>query len=486
MKNGQSTLDEMHGETASAHARKLAENICGLTLLLASSTASHTVIPSFANGPWFAWYVVPLMVALVATCLVCLARYRAFEGPGHWVFFFGAAAYACGATAFVLGGSFLHPVFLVGAGVLTGVGGVAVAIRATAAYASPDMRENLLLVGGALLISSLVHCVYMFAGSMGARALFFSCLALGLVGLFRTGPAACGRVRDCSGAEPRPSEVLDLFSSVMSIPLLGVFSYAMFLKPGVVAEAVRPLLWGFDKETILYMAAAVTLLCVGLARPRRPLYTTVFRVVVPVCIIAILVFQSFPHGTMAYGCAGVCGVFVNALMVQFALVVGFTTAASPDRHPMRSICPLLIAYALGRLGALSMNTFATARTDDVHSVYQVVMTFLMALMLVLVLLQYRKGMKNDGQPFQATMSEVVAAACERLADENALSEREQDVLAMMARGYAPAYIADALVISDSTVRTHVKAIYRKLGISSREELIGLVEKASENGSGDTA
>lgn len=481
-----STSGEERCKTASEDARRLAADAICLALLLASSPASHAVIPSFADGPWFAWYVVPLMVTLVAACLVCLARYHAVEGPGRQTALLGAAAYACGAVAFALGGPFLQPVFLIGAGVLTGMGGSVVAIRAVALLGRSDMCENLTLVGGALLASSLVCCAYMLVGGTGAQALFCACLAIGLVWLLRTDPVACARTCGDDRAEPRSTGVLDLFSSVMSIPLLGVFSYAMFLKPGVVADAARPLLWGLDEETLLYMAAAAALLCVGLARPRRPLYTTVYRVVVPVCIIAVLVFQSFPHGTVAYGCASVCSVFVNALMVQFALVVTFTTAAAPDRHPMRSACPLLVAYALGRLGALGMTAFAAAWTDDAYVVYQVVMTFLMACMLVLVLLQYRKGMKGDVRPLQATMSEVVGAACGRLAAEGGLSEREQDVLAMMARGYAPAYIADALVISDSTVRTHVKAIYRKLGISSREELIGLVEKASVGVAGSAA
>ena len=34
----------------------------------------------------------------------------------------------------------------------------------------------------------------------------------------------------------------------------------------------------------------------------------------------------------------------------------------------------------------------------------------------------------------------------------------------------------ALVISESTVRTHVKSIYKKLGVNSREELVSKVSE----------
>ncbi|ODT82518.1 MAG: DNA-binding response regulator [Pelagibacterium sp. SCN 64-44] len=50
-----------------------------------------------------------------------------------------------------------------------------------------------------------------------------------------------------------------------------------------------------------------------------------------------------------------------------------------------------------------------------------------------------------------------------------LTMREADVLAMVAQGLRNTEVARALGLADSTVATHVKNIYRKLGISSRAE-----------------
>ena len=51
-----------------------------------------------------------------------------------------------------------------------------------------------------------------------------------------------------------------------------------------------------------------------------------------------------------------------------------------------------------------------------------------------------------------------------------LTAREQEVLRLIARGYAYKEIARELSISPKTVETHVSAVLRKLQLSNRHEL----------------
>lgn len=62
-----------------------------------------------------------------------------------------------------------------------------------------------------------------------------------------------------------------------------------------------------------------------------------------------------------------------------------------------------------------------------------------------------------------------------IADEAELTKREREVMEFLARGRSAKYIADALVISQNTVWSHVKRVYAKTGVSSKQELIDLVE-----------
>ena len=52
-----------------------------------------------------------------------------------------------------------------------------------------------------------------------------------------------------------------------------------------------------------------------------------------------------------------------------------------------------------------------------------------------------------------------------------LSERELEVLRLIAAGKSNAAIADTLYISLSTVKTHINNLYSKLGVESRTQAL---------------
>jgi len=60
----------------------------------------------------------------------------------------------------------------------------------------------------------------------------------------------------------------------------------------------------------------------------------------------------------------------------------------------------------------------------------------------------------------------------------ALSRREREIAVLAARGESAVDIASQLFLSKLTVETHLASTYRKLGVSSRTEL---VRRAAEFG-----
>lgn len=72
------------------------------------------------------------------------------------------------------------------------------------------------------------------------------------------------------------------------------------------------------------------------------------------------------------------------------------------------------------------------------------------------------------------MDEAEAARCRSLYES--FSNREKEVLNMMASGYSNRRIAQALFLSEPTVRNYISSIYAKLGTNDRMEVIASAKK----------
>ena len=81
---------------------------------------------------------------------------------------------------------------------------------------------------------------------------------------------------------------------------------------------------------------------------------------------------------------------------------------------------------------------------------------------------------DEGEALEEGVPVEIAAYCQDLADEYGLTPREAEILALVALGRSAKYIADELQVSYNTTRTHIRHIYEKLNIHSKQELIDVV------------
>lgn len=63
-----------------------------------------------------------------------------------------------------------------------------------------------------------------------------------------------------------------------------------------------------------------------------------------------------------------------------------------------------------------------------------------------------------------------------LSDRYGLTRREREVFAQLSMGRSAPYIAEVYQVSENTVRSHIKHIYTKMGVHSRQELLTLVSE----------
>jgi DNA-binding CsgD family transcriptional regulator len=97
---------------------------------------------------------------------------------------------------------------------------------------------------------------------------------------------------------------------------------------------------------------------------------------------------------------------------------------------------------------------------------------------------HRGGRQHDFSPKERFVVELVAQAFIRLLQEEAprdealdqlgLTERQRRVVLLAAHGLGDREVARELGIEVSTVRTHLKRLYSKLGVQNRTELARII------------
>ena len=87
--------------------------------------------------------------------------------------------------------------------------------------------------------------------------------------------------------------------------------------------------------------------------------------------------------------------------------------------------------------------------------------------------------RSTTAPIEASRSDAPTAAerVRAVQQRCGLSDREAEIVLLIMHGRNVPAIAEELVLSPNTVRTHVKRIYRACDVHSRQDLIALCEGA---------
>ena len=71
-------------------------------------------------------------------------------------------------------------------------------------------------------------------------------------------------------------------------------------------------------------------------------------------------------------------------------------------------------------------------------------------------------------------AETVEERIDGLASERGLSSREREIAFLLYKGKTNNEIADMLFLSSNTIKVHTSNLYRKLGVSTRMQAVGVV------------
>lgn len=102
---------------------------------------------------------------------------------------------------------------------------------------------------------------------------------------------------------------------------------------------------------------------------------------------------------------------------------------------------------------------------------------LLAFLLIPITKRENSILELTSAPVKPAEIEVI---CQEVSQEFALSEREAEILKLLAKGNTANGIANKLVISPHTVNTHIRHIYDKVGIHKRSELLEYINMRKDD------
>mgnify|MGYP002572278441 FL=1 len=270
-------------------------------------------------------------------------------------------------------------------------------------------------------------------------------------------------------------ETMKLRSLLCTVPFLGVALY--LFTQGLVdqKEEYAPFIVFFTVAAL----AAVILGCVTSSRatrgasPSNKLFV-IFDIGVPGAAVVGFAIKMVPLGFVSqtlFPC------FMEAYFGVLALAFWMNLAFFGMSN--KTLLPRACGFASG-CGALALVVGAVAKLS-LPPVTSVVLGLVTAAFLILAivsvgynLILFSKGTESDAElsPNPLSLSDV----CRAISEDHHLTPRESEVLEELAVGHSSGYIAKVLYISNNTARSHMKNIYRKLDIRSREELIELLRR----------
>lgn len=401
-----------------------------------------------------------------------------------WSLFIAGAVATLGSALVALGSalSFLELPSVMFLGVVIGMAFIPLTIGWAELYAR-ELPENALVHAAlALVLSALLYCIAQVS-PLAAEPLASVCVLLVLAtfvgaGMHRISAAATTDVsvlhEEVAGASLPFANIIrmlwkPLLSGSISALIVGLVWDPFAAEVATQTEITQVLMLNLGAPLV----AALMVVGAFFLRPRSFSLHLLNDVVMPVAIAILLVaplveFEGIDLSALTGFFCQVCFALV-VLAAWISLAVGVRTLGE-NTWAIFGVC--LAPMALCMLGG--MYAIYVIGTNG-----RVLCLVLLTLFLVLMVVDFAlsKAPEATGRErMKEVLEHFLQRRCDVLSERSGLSAREQEVFLYLARGYGQVYIAKELYVSENTIRTHVRHIYAKLNISSREELIQLIDE----------
>lgn len=394
-------------------------------------------------------------------------------------------------------------------GVLLGVASVMLSLVWVEVLSCQEPRAIVTQIALSMLVNMVTSSV--LSGLSGGARAVASCAALVVMVLcawyvrraLRAGAAgtrAGGRRKDAPRGSYRDA-FLELGDSLVAFcvmeAVIGLLN--SFMLAGSVTFA------GSGSVSGVGMLIGILAFCVVVFVVQRiPRVSTAFRVLMPI-IASLLVFLPFlgEQFNLFFSTVLLGGYYFIALLITYVVAeTAHVRNLSPYVLMGAAACLARVCLAAALLGGHAIGSLPGGlfgESEHIMRYLVVIMAVIYALSLAAVLVSRdrrhrRRGDADAGSSAAAAAPAGAAEAaplpagaaaegddafdarCAAVAAAGGLTEREAEIMRYLARGRTKAHIAGVLFVSENTVRSHVRNIYAKLEVHTRQQLIDLVEE----------
>lgn len=429
------------------------------------------------------------------------ARSRGRRGPDPAC----AACIACGAAGALCGVLYVTPLYVpaelplfhpYALGAAFGVGLMLLASAWGSLFSRLEPASQLLNSAVSVALAAILHfAAELLSPSPAALALVAGSLAVSLALLAiarRTMPSADSKKpgkaegEACGEASAHAERVRSARKAIgiLWMPLVGAcitcFIFGLTWDP--VASGEPTLANGSVHAWKLLIGPLLPTIAIALAIAKKPASSTlrlINQVIYPIAVALLLALPVVVVNNQAITI--VVEILKPASFSVIVLAIWFSMASAVRSVPASAALVIPPCFAL-LAGSFVGGLYAIAHIGTSgRTICLVILTGY----LVLITISYAMGTRNQKESRSEPRADArtyIHHRCDALSSTCGLSPREREVLYYLGRGYNHGYVAEKLYISENTVRTHVRHIYAKLDVKSREELLALIDETEENGS----
>lgn len=347
-------------------------------------------------------------------------------------------------------------------------------------YAHLDIRRVILLFLGANVLQALLALLMSLQALSIIVLTFMAALPLlSAVLLVRASKRLHGLDSFESETEPAHINSGDPSKSTSSFPLAPVCLMATFTLANVFARDMLPT---EDRPwATVGVLACLIVLAVAFRRSAMrfnlwPLCAVAFPLTLAGLFGLLLTSPAWgiPATLLTHAGETLFGVFITVVLCNVAF-----------RYGTNALYLFGITKAVGSISALAGALLAFKGSPWEHDAF---ILLIAGMALALTMCYVALSWKNTGEitwgvderPVGAREStrttgnaseNNLRAICSKAAFEYGLTRREEEVLSLLIQGMTAQQIEDALCVSNSTVKSHTHAVYQKISVHSRAELI---------------